>query len=99
MLDHSYFYPIKHIDRMILFQSNKPHFWERLFHKAVSVHFYGSNTSGRCVRCLTILNLLTKTQFARGGWTTGRSTAYDYLGKMYCPLVYSIQGNLDLWIK
>ena len=47
VLNHSYFYPIKHIDRMILFQSNKEKFWEKLFSKALSVHFYGSNTSGR----------------------------------------------------
>ena len=49
VLNHSYFYPIKHIDRMILFQSNKEKFWEKLFSKALSVHFYGSNTSGRFV--------------------------------------------------
>ena len=81
VLDHSYFYPIKHVDRLVLFQSNKNQFWQHLFSKALSVHFYGSNTSGR------------------GGWLTGKSTAYDYLGKKYCPRIYSIQDNLDLWLR
>ena len=81
VLDHSYFYPIKHVDRLVLFQSNKNQFWQNLFSKALSVHFYGSNTSGR------------------GGWLTGKSTAYDYLGKKFCPQIYSIQNNLDLWLR
>ena len=47
VLNHTTFYPIKHADREVLFQSNKDQFWSILFKKTFSVHFYGSNTSGR----------------------------------------------------
>ena len=47
VLKHSSFYPIKHIDRKILFETNADKFWMVLFSNAYSVHFYGSNTSGR----------------------------------------------------
>lgn len=33
------------------------------------------------------------------GWQTGNHTAYDYLGRMYCPNTYSLQGNMDLYSK
>ena len=81
VLNHTYFYPIKHADRTVLFQSQSDIFWKSLFAGSYSVHFFGSNTSGR------------------RGWLTGRHTAYDYLGQNYCPVIYSIQNNMNLWIK
>ena len=29
-------------------------------------------------------------------WRTGNHTAYDYLGQLYCPGTYQVQGNMDL---
>ena len=49
VLNHTHFYPVKHVDRTVLFQSQSDKFWEALFGGSVSVHFYGSNTSGRFV--------------------------------------------------
>ena len=81
VLNHTYFHPIKHPDRTVLFQSQSDLFWKSLFAGSYSVHFFGSNTSGR------------------RGWLTGRHTAYDYLGQNYCPVIYSIQNNMNLWLK
>ena len=35
-------------------------------------------------------------QFSRK-WKTGGQTAYDYLGKRFCPATYGVQNNLDLF--
>jgi len=80
VLNHSSFYPVMHPQRFILFQTQTDQFWQSLFNHSYSVHFYGSNTSGR------------------RGWLTGKDTAYDYLGKNFCPAIYSLQNNMDLWI-
>jgi len=44
VLQHSSFYPIKHPDLPLLFQSNSDQVWEYLFRKSYSVHFYGFST-------------------------------------------------------
>ena len=139
VLNHSSFYPIKHIDRKILFQTNADKFWMVLFSNSYSVHFYGSNTSGRyliwnyklvnlsfptklflpnlefdsifcprlfcffySVHCFLYKNFLClkfKVQFVKTfrGWITGKGTAYDIMGRNYCPVFYSVQNNMNLW--
>ena len=78
VLNHTIFYPLKSPERRTLFQQHGDNFWKQIFFGAVSVHFFGSNTSGR-------------------GWVTGNHTAYDYLGRLFCPSVYSVQNNMNLW--
>ena len=31
------------------------------------------------------------------GWVTGNTTAYDYLGNKFCPSIYSVQNNMNIW--
>ena len=31
------------------------------------------------------------------GWVTGNNTAYDYLGNKYCPSIYKVQNNMNIW--
>ena len=31
------------------------------------------------------------------GWRTGKGTAYDYVGRNYCPIFYAVQNNMNLW--
>ena len=96
VLNYTVFYPLKSPQRWTLFEQHNDKFWKEVFKDALSVHFFGSNTSGR--RWTNDLFLYDNSLFHRG-WRTGNHTAYDFLGKRFCPKSYGKQNNMNLWLK
>ena len=76
-------------------------FWDN-FSPVLSNCFHGSSKKGWIVTlwkfslCFLIWLFLTIVKNLRG-WRTGKGTAYDYVGRNYCPIFYAVQNNMNLW--